>query len=79
MKSYIRYGSIILMLLALIVFGYQMTCSAVLLIYYRDYKTAVYFIMKGSLAALFFLLLFYQKELNTLYLKHKAATSGSLR
>ena len=35
-------------------------------------------ILRGGLAALIFLLLFYQKELKQLYLKHKADTSGSL-
>lgn len=78
MKTYLKYGSIVLMIAALIITGYQMTCGAVLFVFYSDYKTALFFILKGGLAALIFLLLFYQKELKNLYLKHKANTSGSL-
>ena len=64
MKAYIRYGSIALMIASLILTGYEMTCGAVLFIFYNDNKTA--------------LLLFYQRELKQLYLKHKANMSGSL-
>ena len=75
MKAYIRYGSIALMIASLILTGYQMTCGAVLFIFYNDNKTALLYLLRGGLAALIFL---YQKELKQLYLKHKANTSGSL-
>ena len=65
MKAYIRYGSIALMIASLILTGYQMTCGAVLFIFYNDNKTALLYLLRGGLAALIFLLLFYQKELNT--------------
>lgn len=78
MKAYIRYGSIALMIASLILTGYQMTCGAVLFIFYNDNKTALLYLLRGGLATLIFLLLFYQKELKQLYLKHKAYTSGSL-
>ena len=74
MKAYIRYGSIA----SLILTGYEMTCGAVLFIFYNDNKTALLYLLRGGLAALIFLLLFYQKELKQLYLKHKANMSGSL-
>ena len=55
-----------------------MSCGAVLFIFYNDNKTALLYLLRGGLAAHIFLLLFYQKELKQLYLKHKANTSGSL-
>ena len=64
------------MIASLILTGYQMTCGAVLFIFYN--KTALLYLLRGGLASLIFLLLFYQKELKQLYLKHKANTSGSL-
>lgn len=66
------------MIASLILTGYQMTCGAVLFIFYNDNKTALLYLLRGGLAALIFLLLLYQKELKQLYLKHKADTSGSL-
>lgn len=55
-----------------------MTCGAVLFVFYSDYQTALLYILRGGLASIIFLLLFYQRELKQLYLKHKANTSGSL-
>ncbi len=78
MKAYLKYGSIVLMIASLILTGYQMTCGAVLFVFYSDYKTALLYILRGGLASIIFLLLFYQRELKQLYLKHKANTSGSL-
>ena len=66
------------MIASLILTGYQMTCGAVLFIFYNDNKTALLYLLRGGLATDLFLLLFYQKELKQLYLKHKANTSGSL-
>ena len=66
------------MIASLILTGYQMTCGAVLFTFYNDNKTALLYLLRGGLAALIFLPLFYQKELKQLYLKHKANTSGSL-
>lgn len=78
MKAYLKYGSIVLMIASLILTGYQMTCGVVLFVFYSDYQTASLYILRGGLASIIFLLLFYQRELKQLYLKHKANTSGSL-
>ena len=78
MKAYLKYGSIVLMIPSLILTGYQMTSGAVLFVFYSDYQTASLYILRGGLASIIFLLLFYQRELKQLYLKHKANTSGSL-
>ena len=50
MKAYIRYGSIALMIASLILTGYQMTCGAVLFIFYNDNKTALLYLLRGGLA-----------------------------
>ena len=47
MKAYIRYGSIALMIASLILTGYQMTCGAVLFIFYNDNKTALLYLLRG--------------------------------
>ncbi len=71
MKTYKNYFIIPLLSIILIIAGYEFTCGGLLVVYYKDYSTAIYYLLKGFLLTLCFLLIYFRKEIITVFHKDK--------
>lgn len=77
MKHYMTIGSRMLSIVFLFIMGYELTCGVFLWSYYMDRRTALLYILKGCIALLLFLLLFYEPQLSHWYMKRKGRKEES--
>ena len=73
MTNYKNCFIILLLSIILVIAGYEFTCGGLLVVYYKDYSTAIYYLLKGFLLTLCFLLIDFRKEVIVVFHKDKSS------